>query len=105
MADHHDHATDCEEALAELYTFLDGELTDARRALIASHLENCNPCIEAYDFEAELRMVISTRCRSDEVPQTLRLRIAQKITLIANDHDVADSDLDRGDGGARSVGA
>jgi mycothiol system anti-sigma-R factor len=104
MADqhpHHEHEpTDCEAALAEIYTYLDGELTDEKRLLIAGHLEGCNPCIEAFDFEAELRMVISTRCRNDDVPETLRIRIAEKLTLIARGDDVDD-----GDEGARPVGA
>ena len=66
----HDHGPfDCEAALAEIYTYLDGELTDEKRVLIASHIEGCNPCFEAFDFEAELRMVISTRCRNDELPE------------------------------------
>jgi mycothiol system anti-sigma-R factor len=87
MADGHDHddspAADCAEALAEIYTFLDGELTDAKRALIGAHLEGCNPCIEAFDFEAELRMVISAKARSDEVPELLRVRIFEKLTLLS----------------------
>ena len=41
-------------------------------------------------------MVISTRCRNDELPETLRIRIAQKLTLIARGDDV-----DGGDEGAR----
>ena len=45
-------------------------------------------------------MVISTRCRNDELPETLRIRIAQKLTLIARGDDV-----DAGDEGARSVEA
>jgi mycothiol system anti-sigma-R factor len=97
----HDHEPfDCEAALAEIYTYLDGELTDEKRTLIAGHIEGCNPCFEAFDFEAELRMVISTRCRNDELPETLRIRIAQKLTLIARGDDVDD-----GDEGARPVGA
>jgi mycothiol system anti-sigma-R factor len=98
---HHDHEpVDCEAALAEIYTYLDGELTDEKRTLIAGHLEGCNPCIEAFDFEAELRIVISTRCRRDEVPETLRIRIAEKLTMIARGDEVDD-----GDEGARSVEA
>lgn len=69
---------DCQAALSELYTFLDGELTDARRTLIAHHLDDCNPCLEIYDFEAELRMVIQKRCQ-DEVPEPLRLRVEAQL--------------------------
>ena len=89
MADNHDHdrplGAECSEALAEIYTYLDGELTDEKRVLIAGHLERCNPCIEAFDFEAELRMVISTKACSDEVPESLRLRIFERLTLLAGD--------------------
>jgi anti-sigma factor (TIGR02949 family) len=73
----HDHG-DCDDILRELYTFVDGELTIERRARIKSHLDDCLPCFEAYDFEAELRIVISQRCR-DAVPQDLRSRIAQAL--------------------------
>ena len=66
---------DCDEAIQELYTFLDGELTDARRETIRDHLEDCHPCLEAFDFEAELRIVISHHCR-DAVPEALKQRIA-----------------------------
>ena len=78
MGDHdHDHDTACEEALAELYTFLDGELTEERRVTIRRHLDDCNPCLEAFDFEAELRLVIRHRC-TEEVPESLRARVANQ---------------------------
>ena len=67
MPDHPEHETadiDCQAALTELYTYLDGELTEARRTLIGHHLDDCNPCLEIYDFEAELRMVIQKRVRT-----------------------------------------
>jgi mycothiol system anti-sigma-R factor len=77
----HDHsATPCEEALKELYVYLDGELTDEKRTIITGHLDDCNPCLEAFDFEAELRMVISRRCH-DDVPESLKLRIAHELEL------------------------
>lgn len=69
---------DCNEALHELYVFIDGELTDDRRERIRHHLDDCNPCLEAFDFEAELRTVIAQRCR-EEVPEALRERIADAL--------------------------
>ncbi len=81
--DHHDHdhgddASPCESALQELYLYLDGELTNEKRSVIKSHLDDCNPCFEAYDFEAELRIVISKHCR-EEVPESLRERVAEQL--------------------------
>lgn len=69
---------DCDEAVHRLYHFLDGELTDARRVEIQQHLDACLPCLEAFDFEAELRLMVASKCR-DHVPDGLRERIAQVI--------------------------
>jgi len=68
----------CEDALTELYTFLDGELTTDKREHIRQHLDDCNPCLEHYDFEAELRIVISTKCR-ESVPESLKAKIAASL--------------------------
>ncbi|HYI62827.1 MAG TPA: mycothiol system anti-sigma-R factor [Acidimicrobiales bacterium] len=69
---------DCNDALHELYEYLDGELTDGRREIIAQHLTACGECFEAFDFQAELRQVIAHKCR-DEVPDSLKSRVAQLI--------------------------
>jgi mycothiol system anti-sigma-R factor len=76
---HRDHEdADCSEALHELYTFLDGELTVERRVHISRHLDDCHGCLEAFDFEAELRIVVSQKCR-EEVPESLRRRVADAL--------------------------
>ncbi len=69
---------DCNKTLHELYQYLDGQLTEEDRANIAHHLDDCSPCLEAFDFEAELRTVIRNRC-TDTVPEGLRHRIARAI--------------------------
>ena len=65
---------DCDEVLREIYTFLDGELTPEARSAIEGHLNGCTDCLEVYDFEAELRMLIARKC-TERVPERLRLRI------------------------------
>lgn len=69
---------DCDEVIHRLYHFLDGELTEARRNEIRSHLDACQPCLEAFDFEADLRQMIASKCR-DRVPDRLRERVAAAI--------------------------
>jgi mycothiol system anti-sigma-R factor len=68
----------CRDALQTLYHYLDGELTDQRRRQIRHHLEICSPCLEAFDFEAELKMVVARHCR-DRVPDHLRLRVVMAL--------------------------
>jgi mycothiol system anti-sigma-R factor len=74
---------DCNDSLAELYTFLDGELTDDKRVEIRQHLDDCSPCLERFDFQAELKAVISQKCQ-EEVPQELRDRIARTLGIEAD---------------------
>ncbi len=78
-----EYGVDCSETIERLYGYLDGELTDERRDEIQHHLDDCPPCLKAYDFETELRVVIADRCR-DHVPQTLLQRV--KNALVEEEH-------------------
>lgn len=69
---------DCSAMLARLYNYLDGELTDERRVKIRTHLDSCPTCFSAFDFEAELRVVISRRTIT-QVPDSLAERIRRSI--------------------------
>lgn len=71
---------ECQEVLARLYSFLDGELTEERRLKIRYHLDECSPCLEAFEFETELRQMVANRLR-DRVPEVLRLKISQLIEM------------------------
>ena len=75
----------CDDAVHQLYHFLDGELTEVRRAQIAEHLTYCAPCGGAVEFEAELRVVIANRCK-DRVPESLIRRIAAAIDEESRQH-------------------
>ncbi len=68
---------DCNETIRELDTFLDGELSDDARAQIRHHLEGCVDCLQAFDFHAELKIVIARKCNNDEMPPGLLARIEQ----------------------------
>lgn len=69
--------TDCNDTLRELQTFLDREMSETARSVIHSHLEGCPDCLEAFDFHAELRVVIAAKCHSDEMPESLLVKIKQ----------------------------
>ena len=71
-------SVDCVEAVHELYSYLDGELTETRRQEIRVHLDWCGPCGGAAQFEEDLRQVIANRCK-DRVPQSLIERVAAAI--------------------------
>ncbi len=70
--------SDCDAAVAELYTFVDMELTAENKAVIAAHLEACRPCVEVFDFHIELKALVA-RCCATEVPPDLRDRILSEL--------------------------
>ena len=58
---------DCNETLRELEAFLDNELKPETHVAIRAHLEGCPDCLQAFDFHAELKIVVprsaaTTRC-------------------------------------------
>lgn len=68
---------DCNETLRELETFLDGELSHDTQHAIRAHLDGCLDCLQAFDFHAELRLVIAQKCHNDEMPPGLLAKIEQ----------------------------
>ena len=82
-----DPELDCNDTIERLYHYLDGELTDDRRTAINHHLDDCAPCLDAFDFEAELRIVIASRCK-DHVPDGLRRRVHDALLEEEHRHSV-----------------
>lgn len=66
---------DCAETLRELDVFLDGELSHHQQAAIRHHLDGCMDCLGAFDFHAELKIVIAQKCNNDEMPTDLLEKI------------------------------
>ena len=65
----------CNETIRELDAFLDGELPHGVRVHIHAHLNSCMDCLQAFDFQAELKMAIRRKCTTDELPPGLLGRI------------------------------
>lgn len=71
---------DCDHAYVRVYHYLDGEMTVWKRRAIKRHLEECPPCAQGFDFELEIRRVVSVSCRQ-EAPDDLRRRIGESLGL------------------------
>ena len=67
--------SDCAETIRELDLFLDGELSDQQREAIRHHLDGCMDCLGAFDFHAELKIVVAEKCHNDEMPPDLMGKI------------------------------
>jgi mycothiol system anti-sigma-R factor len=63
--------SDCAQTLRELDVFLDGELSGHQQEAIRHHLDGCMDCLGAFDFHAELKIVVAQKCNNDEMPPDL----------------------------------
>jgi len=68
---------DCNETLRELYAFLDHELDGDQLEAVRHHLDSCLDCLQAFDFHAELKIVVAQKCKNDEMPAGLMAKIEQ----------------------------
>ncbi len=66
---------DCREAMAQLWDFLDEELTPETMSAVKTHLDACAACHPHAQF-AERFLAALGRCRpTDDMPGTLKQRI------------------------------
>ena len=60
---------ECDDALTNLYQYLDREIEASTSEVIRAHLEDCSGCLKSFDFEARLQIVVRQRLAED-VPQS-----------------------------------
>jgi mycothiol system anti-sigma-R factor len=73
--------TDCAQALARVYEYLDGELSPADLEQIRDHIDDCGPCLRQYDLDTALKALVRRSCQ-ESAPADLRERIMVKITEV-----------------------
>ena len=71
---------ECAEVLAEVWALLDGECSAETQAKLRQHLEDCPPCFQYYGLEERMKMLISTKCRGERAPESLRERLRVEIS-------------------------
>ncbi|GAA4329779.1 mycothiol system anti-sigma-R factor [Klenkia terrae] len=75
--------TSCDDVLTHVFEFLDHETGDARRAVIAEHLEDCSPCLREFGIEQEFKALVRNRCGGDPTPMGLKDRIKMQLTQVS----------------------
>ncbi len=72
---------DCEEALMNLYAFIDHEIDTASCDQIEAHLNSCADCLTEYQMEQVVKMIVGRSC-SEVAPEPLRERVLLQIRSI-----------------------
>lgn len=73
----------CQEVIAQLWEYIDGELTPERAERIREHLEMCERCYPQYDFQRTFRAFLRKQSEHP-APRGLRRRVFQM--LLAEEH-------------------
>jgi mycothiol system anti-sigma-R factor len=77
----------CDDVLSHVFEFLDHETDDARRAVIAEHLDDCSSCLRQFGIEQEFKALVRRRCGGDSPPPGLRERIKLQLTTVSFEED------------------
>lgn len=71
----------CEDCASALNSYIDRELSDEDIVQVRHHLEACGGCLHLYQFEESVRRLVRVRCQEQSAPETLRTRIAVRLTV------------------------
>ena len=85
----------CDDVLSHVFEFLDHETNDARRAVIAEHLEDCSSCLREFGIEQEFKALVRRRCGGDKPPAGLRDRIKLQLTSVSFEEDGTQISVER----------
>ena len=69
----------CEEALALIQEFIDGELDDLPRAQVEKHFEVCAACYPHLKLEESFREALRRASAKDRAPEELRGKVMEMI--------------------------
>jgi len=76
MKEHCSHQADC---LKMIQLILDGEATEQQLARLKANLVSCQPCIQMYHLEKEVKELLTKRIEKKCCPDQLVERIKNKI--------------------------
>jgi mycothiol system anti-sigma-R factor len=79
--EHAEEPQDCSDVLEALYLFIDGEIDSANAGLIRHHLEECAPCLKAYDLDVVVKTLVARSC-TEHAPPPLRERVLMSIRQV-----------------------
>jgi anti-sigma factor (TIGR02949 family) len=69
---------ECDDALTNLYQYLDREIEASTSEVIRAHLEDCSGCLKSFKFEERLQIVVRERL-AEEVPAEFLARLRDAI--------------------------
>lgn len=76
-----DEGSDCQQALDNLYLFIDREINQASCDEIERHINECSGCLGEYDLERIVKELVHRSC-AERAPEPLRQRVLMSIRTV-----------------------
>ncbi|KAB7729332.1 hypothetical protein F5984_17040 [Rudanella paleaurantiibacter] len=78
MKEHCDHQVDC---LKMIQVILDGQATEQQIERLRNNLHTCQPCIQMYNLEKEIKQLLNgkmeKKCCPEQLIASIKARISQ----------------------------
>lgn len=84
------HELPCTEALARVYSYLDGEIDDMASGQIRQHLDECGPCLREFGLEEVVKRLVHKCCGHEDVPGELRAKVMTRIAVVRAELEVTE---------------
>jgi mycothiol system anti-sigma-R factor len=86
----HPHEVPCSEVLAQVYAYLDHEMSDVDCEGIRKHLDECGPCLREFGLEEVVKKLVAKHCGCDPAPANLRSKVLLRIREVQAEIEVLD---------------
>jgi len=84
------HEVPCTEVLDAVYSYLDGEISDADCTRIRQHLDECGPCLREFGLEEAVKRLVGKHCGCDPAPAELRTKVLVRIRQVRAEIEIID---------------
>jgi mycothiol system anti-sigma-R factor len=71
----------CADFLDRIVYMLDNELDDNEVVAVRLHLDECGPCLEKYDVQRTIKMIVARSC-AESAPAELRERVKVRLRQV-----------------------
>lgn len=69
---------DCGDAQDQIYQYLDSELDEETATAVRAHLDDCDGCVDSFDFHRRLKTLVRN-CLTEDMPETLEGKVRELI--------------------------
>ncbi len=69
----------CQEAVDQLYEYLDAQLDNANAEQVQKHLDLCKLCCDHFEFEKQMKGLVHNSCVNQKAPSFLKDKILNSL--------------------------